>query len=189
MSVLPFRSPLPAPSRLPCPLHSLPLASSKFQGASSLPCLHYEGKPRKGKCLCALPPEADSSPLRGTGTPRGVATAAPAPRIHLQNSPSRGQTLNQSPVSLSLQLLSRLWASPARGLPWWWLSSSGCVFTFPTSAGIAYLSRLKAAPWGPGMNSIANRAGSSETQTEQSAATQEETLKSETPNETRRGLW
>lgn len=41
---------------------------------------------------------------------------------------------------------------PSPGLPWWPLSATTCVFTFRTSAGIARLHRLKAAPWSSGSN-------------------------------------
>lgn len=60
-------------------------------------------------------------------------------------------------VSLSLSSSQGSQAPPRSGLsqrspPLLPVSASSCVFTFPTSAGIAQLHRLKAAPWNSGRN-------------------------------------
>ena len=94
-------------------------------------------------------------------------------------------------VSLSLSGSHGSQAPPCSGLsqpapPLVPVSASSCVFPFPTSAGIAQLHRLKAAPWNSGSNCTSDGAGTSETRTEQRAEIQKRRLKSETPEETER---
>lgn len=166
--------PAPSPFTFTPPLNGLSLGSPRFFVATPLevPC---SSSPCTGvSCRKASP----SVPFLSGHQQR---LRLPYPETPSNSPPAAAQ--ESVSVSLSFQLLTWLKAPPPRGLSQPGDSPGGRrVFTFPTSAWIARLSRLKASPWSSGRNYTAHSAGSSETRTEQQAETQKRRLRSETPN-------